>query len=127
MSEEFKKAGSVFEQVTAYVNTRVTQAKLSIAERMSQVTALLVAVLLSALVFFLFLLLLSAAAAILIGQWLGILWIGFVIVAGIVLTSGIIIWTFRGRLFQIPIMNRLLDALFEKVNDDKKNEKDKAD
>ena len=52
MSEEFKKAGSVFEQVTAYVNTRVSQAKLSVAEKLSQGIALLVAVLLSALVFF---------------------------------------------------------------------------
>ncbi len=122
MPDEFKKAGSVFEQVTAYVNTRVSQVKLSVAERMSQVTALLIAVLLGALVFFLFVLLLAVAAAILIGQWLGSMWLGFVVVAGIVLIKGMLIWWLRGRLFQIPVMNRLLRIFFEEETD-QKNEK----
>lgn len=123
MSEEFKKAGSVFEQVTAYVNTRVSQAKLSVAEKLSQGIALLVAVLLSALVFFLSFCLLSAAAAILIGQWLGSLWLGFAIMAFFVLLAGVLIWKLRGRLFQIPLLNKLLTVFFEKDG----NEKDEKD
>ncbi len=123
MSEEFKKAGSVFEQVTAYVNTRVSQAKLSVAEKLSQGIALLVAVLLSALVFFLSFCLLSAAAAILIGQWLGSLWLGFAIMAFFVLLTGVLIWKLRGRLFQIPLLNKLLTVFFEKD----RNEKDEKD
>ncbi|HMT74538.1 MAG TPA: phage holin family protein [Chitinophagaceae bacterium] len=123
MSEEFKKAGSVFEQVTAYVNTRVSQAKLSVAEKLSQGIALLVAVLLSALVFFLSFCLLSAAAAILIGQWLGSLWLGFAIMAFFVLLAGVLIWKLRGRLFQIPLLNKLLTVFFEKD----RNEKDEKD
>lgn len=123
MPEDFKKAGSLLDEVTAYVNTRVSKAKLSIAERMSQVTALLIAVLLSALVFFLFLLLLSVAAAILIGQWTGSMWLGFVIVAAIVLIKGYLIWMLRARLFQIPVMNKLLKIFFENENrgEDEKN------
>ena len=123
MSEEFKKAGSVFEQVTAYVNTRVSQAKLSVAEKLSHGIALLVAVLLSALVFFLSFCLLSAAAAILIGQWLGSLWLGFAIMAFFVLLAGVLIWKLRGRLFQIPLLNKLLTVFFEKD----RNEKDEKD
>lgn len=123
MSEEFKKAGSVFEQVTAYVNTRVSQAKLSVAEKLSQGIALLIAVLLSALVFFLSFCLLSAAAAILIGQWLGSLWLGFAIMAFFVLLTGVLIWKLRGRLFQIPLLNKLLTVFFEKD----RNEKDEKD
>ena len=123
MSDDSKTAGSVFEQVTAYVNTRVSQAKLSVAEKLSQGIALLVAVLLSALVFFLSFCLLSAAAAILIGQWLGSLWLGFAIMAFFVLLAGVLIWKLRGRLFQIPLLNKLLTVFFEKD----RNEKDEKD
>lgn len=123
MSEEFNKFESLAEQLKAYVNTRVSQAKLSVAEKLSQGIALLVAVLLSALVFFLSFCLLSAAAAILIGQWLGSLWLGFAIMAFFVLLAGVLIWKLRGRLFQIPLLNKLLTVFFEKD----RNEKDEKD
>lgn len=121
MSEEFSKFESLADQLKAYVNTRVSQAKLSLAEKVSNVAATLIAMLIAALVFFLMLTLLCVAAALLIGQWLGSLWLGFLIVAGFVLLLGLVLWFARDRLFRIPIMNTLIEALFENEEDDEKN------
>lgn len=54
MSEEFNKFESLADQLKAYVNTRVSQVKLSLAEKMSNLAATMIAMLLSALVFFYF-------------------------------------------------------------------------
>ncbi|MGB3005510.1 MAG: phage holin family protein [Chitinophagaceae bacterium] len=121
MSEEFKKAESLVDQLKEYVNTRVSQAKLSVAEKTSKVVSLLIAMLVIALVFFLFFVLISVAAAIVIGQWLNSMWLGFVIVAGLCLLLGLLLWLAKERLIRIPVMNILIEALFGK---EEENEKD---
>ena len=55
MSEEFNKVESMIEQLKAYANTRVSQVKLSMAEKVSKLAAEMIAMLMAALVFFLFL------------------------------------------------------------------------
>lgn len=121
MSEEFNKFESLAEQLKAYVNTRVSQVKLSVAEKLSNLAATIIAMLLSALVFFLFLTLFCVAAALLIGQWLNSLWLGFLIVSGFVLLFGLIIWLAKDRIFRLPIMNALIEALFENEDEDEKD------
>ena len=54
MSEEFNKVESMIEQLKAYANTRVSQVKLSMAEKVSKLAAEMIAMLMAALVFFLF-------------------------------------------------------------------------
>lgn len=114
MSEDFKKVETLVDQFKEYVNTRLSQAKLSVAEKISKVVSGVIVVLMAALVFFLFLVLLSIAGAIAIGQWVGSGWLGFVIVSGLVLLLGFLLWLARERLLRIPFMNTLIEALFEK-------------
>lgn len=121
MSEDFKKAESLVNELKEYVNTRVAQAKLSIAEKLSKILAYTIAILIAALVFFLFLVLVSVAAAIAIGQWLDNMWLGFIIVGGISLLLGFIMWMAKDGLLRKPIMNALIKVLFENDSD---NEKD---
>ncbi|MBK9381428.1 MAG: hypothetical protein IPN39_08860 [Chitinophagaceae bacterium] len=52
MSEEFNKVESMIEQLKAYANTRVSQVKLSMAEKVSKLAAEMIAMLMAALVFF---------------------------------------------------------------------------
>lgn len=118
MSEEFKKIESLVERLKEYVNTRIAQVKLSVAEKISKVAALMIAVLMAALVFVLFLVLISIAVAIAIGQQLNNMWLGFLIMAGIILFTGILLWTLRDKLIRLPIMNMLVKALFDKENED---------
>jgi len=118
MSDEFKKIESLAAQLKAYANTRIAQAKLSVAEKISKVISTLIAMLLVVLVLFLFIVLLSVAAAIAIGNWLGSMWLGFVIVAVLVMLFGVLLWVSRKRLLQLPIMNQLTAALFENDDDE---------
>ena len=121
MSEDFKKVESLVNELKEYVNIRVAQAKLSIAEKLSRILAYMISILMAALVFFLFLVLASVAAAIVIGQWLENIWLGFIIVACLCLLLGVLLWASKDRLVRQPIMNTLIKLLFETDSD---NEKD---
>ena len=121
MSEAFKKAESLISELKEYVNTRVAQAKLSIAEKVSKIITYAVMILMVALVFFLFVVLLCVAGAIAIGQWLDNMWLGFIIMAVICLLFGFIMWIAKDKLLQKPIMNVLIKTLFD---NDSKDEKD---
>jgi uncharacterized membrane protein YdbT with pleckstrin-like domain len=119
MDQDFKNAETFVEQVKEYVNTRLAQLKLSFAEKTSKVMAVMIAVVLSALVLFLFLLLICIAGAIVIGQRLESFWLGFVVVGGIVLIVGLILWIFKDGIIRRPIMNALIKAMFDKEEDEK--------
>lgn len=119
MDPDFNNEETFVDQVKEYLNTRLTQLKLSFAEKTSKVMAVLIAVVMSALVFFLFLLLISIAGAIAIGQWLESFWLGFVVVGGIVLIVGLILWIFKDGIIRRPIMNALIKAMFDKERDEK--------
>lgn len=122
MAEEFRKVESLIDRFKEYVNTRVAQLKLSMAEKVSKTAAALIAILLAALVFFLFLVLLSTGAAILIGKWLNHLWLGFAIMAFVVLIITLLIWKLRHKWLQIPLMNVLLATMFD--NEEEEDEED---
>jgi hypothetical protein len=119
MDQDFNKAETFVDQVKEYVNTRLAQLKLSFAEKTSKVVAIVIAVVMLALVFFLFLVLVCVTGAIVIGQWLESFWLGFLLMAGIVLLAGFILWISKDRLIRRPIMNALINAMFDKEEDEK--------
>src|SRR6187401_159964 len=119
MDQDFNNAETFVDQVKEYVNTRLAQLKLSFAEKTSKVMSIMIAVVISALVFFLFLVLVCIAGAIAIGQWLESFWLGFLVMAGIVLLAGFILWISKDRLIRRPIMNALINAMFDKEEDEK--------
>ena len=118
MAQEFNNAESFVDQVKEYLNTRLSQLKLSFAEKTSKVVAIMIAAVVSALVFFLFLVLLSVAGAIAIGQWLNNYWLGFIIVAGIILLVGFVLWISKDGWLRKPIMNALIKAIFDKEDEE---------
>lgn len=122
MAEEWKKIESLVEQVKEYVNTRVSQAKLSAAEKTAKVSSLLIAIVLMAMLFFLFFTVLSIGIAMLIGELLGHWWMGFFIVAIGIAIIGVWAWASKSKLLQIPIMNALIAILFNE-DDEKGGEK----
>ena len=120
MSEELNKIEELVNRLKAYLNTRLSQLKLSTAEKTASVLTVLIAVLLAALVFFLFFTMVCIGIALLIGTWLQNYWLGFFIVSGLILVVGGWGWLTRDRWLRIPIMNLLIGALFK----DEENEKD---
>jgi len=117
MIQDFNDTESLLGEVKEYLNTRLAQLKLSFAEKTSKVAALMIAVVVTALVFFLVLVLISIAGAIVIGLWLENYWLGFLIIAAVVLFAGLILWLSRDRLLRIPIMNGLIKVMFDKENE----------
>ncbi|MBL7722316.1 MAG: phage holin family protein [Chitinophagaceae bacterium] len=122
MSDEFNKIESLLGQAKEYVNTRIAQFKLSVAEKVSKIMATVIAGLAAALVFFLFLVFAGIAAAIALGQWTGSMWLGFLIVAIIYLFLSFILWKGKDRLLALPIMNAIIGHLFDE--EEEKDEKD---
>jgi hypothetical protein len=119
MDQDLNNGEAFVDDVKEYVNTRIAQLKLLFAEKTSKVMSVLVAVIMSALVFFLFLVLVCIAGAIAVGQWLESFWLGFLVIAGIVLLAGFFLWIFKDQIIRKPIMNVLIKTMFDKDEDEK--------
>lgn len=112
MEKVFAKAEELADNIKEYVNTRIEAVKLNAAEKSSAVIANLVAGLIVVTFFMLFFLFGSIALAIGLSEWIGKAWAGFLIVAGLYLLIGIIVWTARVKIIQLPVMNALIKQLF---------------
>ena len=109
------------EEVKDYVNVRLDLIKLNIAETSSKVIANITATLISALIFLFFLFFASTGLALFLSAVIGNSYAGFLIVAGLYLIVGFIIWYARGRLIQIPVMNAIIRQLFANKDEHGKN------
>jgi hypothetical protein len=118
MENSFEKWEGLTDHVKEYINTRVELTKLHLAEKTSMVISQLIAITVVAL-FFLFVLIFgSIAGAWALSNWIGKPYAGFLIVAGIYLVLGIIVWVARGKLLRYPIMNAIIRQLQKKDDDD---------
>jgi hypothetical protein len=60
----------------------------------------------------------SIALSIVLGEWIGKIWAGFLVVACFNLLIGIIIWFAREKLIRVPVMNALIQQLFKYDEED---------
>lgn len=114
MESTYSKIEELAGSVKAYVNGRVELMKLQVADKSSSVISNLVAGMAVAVVFIFFLVFASTALALVLGEWMGKTWAGFLLVAGFYLVLGIIIWTMREKLIRLPVMNAIIKQLFSK-------------
>ncbi len=122
MHEEINKIEETAEHFKRYLNAKVSQIKLSVAERFSDMLSVLIAKALAGFVFFFFILFASLAAADGLADYFGKTWMGFLVVGGFYFLLGLLIWFARERLLRIPIMNGILRRLFTtQTEDDEKN------
>jgi hypothetical protein len=112
MEKAFAKVEELADTVKDYVNTRIESVKLNTAEKTSAIIANLVAGLIVVSFFMLFFLFGSIALSFGLGEWIGKTWAGFLIVGGIYLLIGIVVWTARVKIIQLPVMNALIKQLF---------------
>lgn len=112
MEKAFEKIEELADNIKQYVNNRVDAVKLTAAEKSSAIIANLIAGLIVATVFMFFIVFASIALSLLLGNWIGSTWAGFLIVAGLYLLIGIIVWTAREKIIRLPIMNALIKQLF---------------
>jgi len=117
--EDLKKIENLFDHARDYINIRVDEAKLSIAEKASGIAALVIATTVVNVIFLLALIFAGAAGAVALGQWLDNYWLGFLLVAGLYLLAGLFVWAARDRLIRIPVMNAIIRQLFKNEDDEK--------
>jgi fatty acid desaturase len=118
MEKVFAKAEDLADSIKEYVNLRIASLKLTTAEKTSAVIANIIAGAVAALVLFFFVVFASVALAIGLGVWLGSMWAGFLIVAGLYLLLGMVVWAARGKLIRLPVMNAIIQQLFTHNDDD---------
>lgn len=112
MENTFAKMEELADMVKDYVNNRIELVKLTAAEKSSSVVAVLIAGLVIAAIFTFFIVFAGVALALVLGEWMGKTWAGLLIVAGLYLLLGIIIWAAREKLIRLLIMNALIKQLF---------------
>lgn len=113
MERVFSKVEELADNAKEYVNTRIESLKLNAAEKSSVIVANGVARIVVAIVFLFFIALASIALSLVLGEWLGKIWAGFLVVGCFYLFLGIIIWFARGKLIRVPVMNALIQQLFK--------------
>ena len=112
MENIFAQLQHLAEEVKEYVNVRIDLVKLNVAEKASAMVADTAATVITAIIFLFFLFFASTGLALFLSAVIGKSYAGFLIVAGIYLIVGLIIWYARGRLIQMPIMNAIIRQLF---------------
>ena len=117
MNDTFEKIEGLTEHVREYVQTRIEQAKLEVAEKISLVIGTFIAATVVIILLLFVLVFGSIAGAWALSEWLGNPWIGFLIVAGFYLLLGIIIWFARGSIIRFPVMNAIIRQLHKKDKD----------
>jgi uncharacterized membrane protein YqjE len=121
MKDTFEKLEGLTDHVKEYVNTRVELTKLRIAEKTSLIIGDLIAIGIVVLLFLFVLMFGSIAGAWALSDWIGKPYSGFLIVAGIYLLLGIIVWIARGKFIRFPVMNAIIKKL-HKEDDNEEQE-----
>jgi Putative Actinobacterial Holin-X, holin superfamily III len=117
MERIFAKTEELVDDVKEYVDLKIESAKLAVAEKTSLIVANAAAGLAVLIAFVFFAVLLVTGLALLIGEWIGKPWAGFMIMALVCLVKAAIIWWARKRIIQVPVMNALIKQLFSNTQD----------
>jgi len=118
--EELNKIEDLTGHVKEYVQVRISETRLILAERTAKVISQLVADATVLLVFAIAGLFAGIAAAFALGRWLNNTALGFLLVAGFFLVSATLIRLVKQRLIRVPVMNEIIYQLFQ--NDDNDEE-----
>ena len=118
MKDTFARVEEMTAHVKEYVNNRMASVKLNAAEKSSKLVANVIALAAVLIVFILFILFASIALAFAFARITGEFYWGFLIVAGIYLLLGILVWLMKEKIIQLPIMNTMLQQLFKEDEED---------
>ena len=113
LQEEFKKVEELALHIKAYIQIEIELIKLLFAEKLSKILSNFLAIMLLIWLLLIGILFASLSLAFLIGERLGKMSTGFIIVSLIYLLLAVVIWYLRERIIRIPILNVILSQLFD--------------
>ena len=121
LQEEFKKVEELALHIKAYIQTEIELIKLLFAEKLSKILSNFLAIMVLIWLLLIGILFASLSLAFLIGERLGKMSTGFIIVSLIYLLLAVVIWYLRERIIRIPILNGILSQLFDSQKKYKEN------
>ena len=120
--EILASAGETFEYARHYIRQQGDYIRLEAAERISKTTSAMVTALVLGIFSMLVLIMLSLAAAFWLGESIGSYAEAFVIVAAAYCLLGSLVFIFRRRLVAKPTLNLMLNAFFDRENEENQKE-----
>jgi len=110
----------LLERAQAYTKTSIQLFKLKAIDKLAEMISNISTGFVIFVFFALFFVNLNIGMALLIGDLLGKVWLGFVLVSGIYVCVGLIVYLFRERWIKRPISNSIIEQLLsdEIVKDD---------
>jgi uncharacterized membrane protein YqjE len=124
MEQTINKAEELAQTVKEYVNNRTDQLKLNAAEKTAVLVSVLIAAGIAAIFFVFAVLFLAMALSVYMSEVLGAPYYGFLFTAGVIFIIGLIVWIFRKKIIQYPMMNALLKHLFAPEKEEDNDEED---
>ena len=116
LQEEFKKVEELALHIKAYIQTEIELIKLLFAEKLSKILSNFLAIMVLIWLLLIGILFASLSLAFLIGERLGKMSTGFIIVSFIYLLLAVITWYLKEKVIRIPILNGILRQLFDNEN-----------
>jgi len=117
MEQVFAKAEELTGQLKDYVALEIEDMKLVAVQKGSKIVGNIAAMLVAVMMALFFIIFGGIALGIYIGECLGSLPLGFLIVAAGFMLIGLIVWLARKSLIQLPVMNNMIKQLCDHEED----------
>lgn len=99
-----------------YVETRLNLFKLKMVDKSSDVASSVLSFIPLLFTFFIFFVLLNIGIALWIGDLLGKAYLGFLILAGFYIITGLVLYSMRTKLIKIPVANMLIKKFLKNAD-----------
>ncbi len=116
MSDQRNVVESLIGNTTEYVETRVNLLKLKLVDKTSNVASTILTMLPRAIIFLLVFFLLNIGIALLIGDLVGKAYLGFLILTGFYLITGLVLYAGRNKFFKAPIANMIISKILKNTS-----------
>src|SRR5687768_2134714 len=113
MENQSTSVETLLEKIRNYVETRLDLLKLKAIDKSSGVLSALVSMILVILILFIFIILINIALALLVGEWLGKRYYGFIVMAGVNGLAGLVFYVFRDKWVKTPISSVMIKKLLD--------------
>ncbi|MEO7263447.1 MAG: phage holin family protein [Ferruginibacter sp.] len=103
---------SLFEKAGDYLETRMELWKLKATQKSSDIISTIASRLIAICILMLFVILSNIGIALLLGEWLGKPYYGFLILAGFYLIAGLIFSAFKNKWVKEPVTNAIIKKIY---------------
>ncbi len=103
---------SLFEKAGDYLETRMDLWKLKATQKSSDIISTIASRLVSICILMLFIMLVNIGIALLLGEWLGKPYYGFLILAGFYLIAGLIFSAFKNKWVKDPVTKAIIKKIY---------------